>query len=112
MDEAPLGPAALATCCGPALEGFESMYWHPSPSSLVTQHPNVIKLIRVINEPDFVVIVLDYAPGGDLKSFLRSPAGGGGRGLPEAVAKEKFLQVRGEEPRGMNMHTRRSKTSR
>ena len=58
------------------------------PSSL--QHPNVIRLIRVLNEPDFVVIVLDYAPGGDLKAFLRGQPGGR---MPEALAREKFLQV-------------------
>ena len=42
------------------------------------EHPNVIRLIRVLNEPDFVVIVLDYAPGGDLKACLQ--VGVSGRG--------------------------------
>lgn len=35
-------------------------------------HPNVIRLLQVINHPSFVAIVLEYAPGGDLKGYLSS----------------------------------------
>jgi serine/threonine protein kinase len=59
------------------------------------QHPNVIRLIRVLNEPDFIIIVLDFAPGGDLKAYVRAQPEGR---LQEDVAREKFLQACASAP--------------
>ena len=37
---------------------------------LASGHPNVVTLHRVVEEPDFFFLLLDYCPGGDLFEYL------------------------------------------
>lgn len=54
------------------------------------QHPNVIKLLQVHNTARHVVLVLEYAANGDLKSKVESfPE----KRMPEAEAKNSFVQI-------------------
>lgn len=34
------------------------------------QHPNIIKLIDIFENPDYIFIILEYLPGGDLFDYL------------------------------------------
>ncbi|CAK9020230.1 Serine/threonine-protein kinase SIK1 (Protein kinase KID2) (Salt-inducible kinase 1) (SIK-1) (Serine/threonine-protein kinase SNF1-like kinase 1) (Serine/threonine-protein kinase SNF1LK) [Durusdinium trenchii] len=51
-------------------------------------HPNVIKLLQVINSPDDMVLALEYASGGDLKELVQERGA-----LSEDTASRLFVQV-------------------
>ncbi len=51
-------------------------------------HPNVIKLLEVFEGPKHMLIVMEYAGGGDLLRYIKQK----GR-LPEEEAKLIFRQV-------------------
>ena len=54
------------------------------------QHPNVIRLVSVFNEPNMVVLALEYASGGDLRGHLTSQPE---KRLSERDAHTLFKQV-------------------
>jgi serine/threonine-protein kinase NIM1 len=51
-------------------------------------HPNIIRLYEVIETPKQIYIVTEYAPGGDLYSFINDHGK-----LPENEAKHIFSQI-------------------
>ncbi|TMW62387.1 hypothetical protein Poli38472_009880 [Pythium oligandrum] len=53
-------------------------------------HPSIIKLLRVINEPNHVVLVFELLEGGDLFHYLKHVPGGG---LPEVEGAALFSQI-------------------
>ncbi|KAF1318183.1 Camk/camkl protein kinase, partial [Globisporangium splendens] len=57
---------------------------------LALNHPSIIKLLRVINEPNHVVLVFELLEGGDLFHYLKNLPGGG---LSEEVGASVFSQI-------------------
>ena len=53
-------------------------------------HPNVIKLLEVLNTPMCVVLAFEYAAGGDLGEYVRSKPG---HCLTERDAARLFIQI-------------------
>ncbi len=53
-------------------------------------HDHIIKLKAVVNEPAFVAMVLEYAPGGELKQHLLHLPD---RRMQDAVARTTFSQI-------------------
>jgi 5'-AMP-activated protein kinase catalytic alpha subunit len=52
------------------------------------RHRNIIRLYEVLETKDDIFLVMEYASGGDLLSFMKRR-----RSLPEKEAKEIFRQV-------------------
>jgi len=50
-------------------------------------HPNVIKLLQVVQTPDDMVLALEFARGGDLKEIVEQGA------IPEDLASHLFVQI-------------------
>ncbi|KAL1943942.1 hypothetical protein VTO73DRAFT_3760 [Trametes versicolor] len=57
---------------------------------ILSSHPNVVTLHRVIEDKFYVFLVLDYCPGGDLFTFLSSSRVYRG---DDAFIKRLFLQI-------------------
>ncbi|OJT01741.1 Negative regulator of sexual conjugation and meiosis [Trametes pubescens] len=57
---------------------------------ILSSHPNVVTLHRVIEDKFYVFLVLDYCPGGDLFTFLSSSRAYRG---DDAFIKRLFLQI-------------------
>lgn len=55
-------------------------------------HPHIIKLLRVLNEPSHVVLVLEYADRGDLRAFVEAQPG---RVCAPELARHVFMQIVG-----------------
>lgn len=53
-------------------------------------HPNIIKLLQVLDVDKHVVLVLEYADGGDLRTYLKALPD---RRLPEARARVVFKDI-------------------
>ncbi|KAI8986905.1 kinase-like protein [Trametes punicea] len=57
---------------------------------MLSYHPNIVTLHRVIEDKFYVFLVLDYCPGGDLFSFLQHRRDYRG---DDALIKRLFLQI-------------------
>jgi carbon catabolite-derepressing protein kinase len=53
------------------------------------KHPNIINLLEVVFEDDWVLLVIEYAGGGSLYSILAGEAGA----VPESRARVLFQQM-------------------
>lgn len=54
----------------------------------MTNHPNVLRAIDVIQEPEFVYIVTDYLPKGTLAEYIQKLGS-----IPEAESLQIFKQI-------------------
>ncbi|RDX54582.1 kinase-like protein [Lentinus brumalis] len=57
---------------------------------MVSGHPNVISLLRVIRDEHFIYYVMDYCPGGDLFRAIRKKHA---FARNDALVKQVFLQI-------------------
>ena len=53
-------------------------------------HPNIVKLYHAFLWQHYVVLVMEYVPGGELLHYVNQKAG---KGLSESEAKTIFLQL-------------------
>ena len=60
--------------------------------SRVSGRTNVVRLLRVLRDTNFIYLVLEYVPGGDLFHFVRGPQGHVLAGDVDTV-KKVFLKV-------------------
>ena len=80
IPKARMGSAAAATLVSTEIHALTAL-----------QHPNVIKLNRVLNQERHVVLVFEYAEGGSLYEYIKDVAPAGRLG--EREARHGFRQI-------------------
>ncbi|KAF7729894.1 hypothetical protein EC973_003628 [Apophysomyces ossiformis] len=83
-----LGPYKLLQTLGEGEFGKVKLGVHPETGEETLRHPNIVKLINVVQTERYIGIILEYASGGELFEYILA-----NRYLKEKDARKLFAQL-------------------